>query len=144
MPRPLKALYIYILCLLIIMYLSGIIRRTSNYIYIYVCVCVCVCVCWILFIYKGSTSYIQSINQSRSPKKNTCWYGTQKLPKNLNIYLHQTEAAIFLATKHEKTIMACSYLNFSIQKINQISKHKQQKMVAFLKNCSVKMTLRLF
>ena len=27
--------------------------------------------------------------------------------------------------------MACSYLNFSIQKINQISKHKQQKMVAF-------------
>ena len=52
-------------------------------------------------------------------------------PKNLNIYLHQTEAAIFQATKHEKTIMACSYLNFSIQKINQISKHKQQKMVAF-------------
>ena len=34
--------------------------------------------------------------------------------QNLNIYLHnyQTETAIFLATKHEKTIMACSYLNF--------------------------------
>ena len=34
---------------------------------------------------------------------------------NLNIYLYnyQTETAIFLATKHEKTIMACScYLNF--------------------------------
>ena len=39
--------------------------------------------------------------------------------QNLNIYLHnyQTETAIFLATKHEKTIMACSYLNFTIQKI---------------------------
>ena len=44
--------------------------------------------------------------------------------QNLNIYLHnyQTETAIFLATKHEKTIMACSCLNFSIQKINQNSK----------------------
>ena len=44
--------------------------------------------------------------------------------QNLNIYLHnyQTETAIFLATKHEKTIMACSYLNFSIQKIHQNSK----------------------
>ena len=41
---------------------------------VYVCVyvCVCVCVCWILFFCKGSTSYIESINQSRSPKKNTC------------------------------------------------------------------------
>ena len=34
--------------------------------------------------------------------------------QNLNIYLYnyQTETAIFLATKHEKTIMAGSYLNF--------------------------------
>ena len=32
--------------------------------------------------------------------------------QNLNIYLHnyQTETAIFPATKHEKTIMAYSYL----------------------------------
>ena len=120
------------------------------YIYIYIYVYkgsntyITVYMCWILFICKGSTSYIESINQSRSPKKNTCWYGTQKLPKNLNIYLHQTEAAIFLATKHENTIMACSYLNFSIQKIHQISKYKQQKMVALLQNCLVKMNLRLF
>ena len=44
--------------------------------------------------------------------------------QNLNIYLHnyQTEIVIFLATKHEKTIMACSYLNFSVQKIHQNSK----------------------
>ena len=44
--------------------------------------------------------------------------------QNLNIYLHnyQTETAIFLATKHGKTIMACNYLNFSIQKIHQNSK----------------------
>ena len=59
---------------------------------------------WILFICKGSTSYIESINQSESPKKNICWYGTQKLTKNLNIYIsnYQTETAIFLATKQKK------------------------------------------
>ena len=41
-----------------------------------------------------------------SPKRNICWYRTQKLPKNLNIYLrnYQTETAIFLATKHEKQL----------------------------------------
>ena len=62
-------------------------------------------------------------------------------PKNLNKYLcnYQTEAAIFLATKHEKT-MACSDLNFSIQKIHQNSK----KMVTIMRTCLVKMTLRLF
>ena len=60
----------------------------------------------------------------RIPKKNNCWYGTQKLPKNLNIYLwnYQTETTIFLATKHEKTSMTCNYLNFSIHKIHQNSK----------------------
>ena len=44
--------------------------------------------------------------------------------QNLNIYLHnyETETVIFLATKHEKTIMACSYLNFPLQKIHQNSK----------------------
>ena len=37
-----------------------------------------------------------------------------KTTQNLNIYLYnyQTETAILLATKHEKTIMAYSYLNF--------------------------------
>ena len=80
---------------------------------------------WILFICKESTSYIKSINQSRSPKKNICWYGTQKLPKNLNIYLrdYQTETAIFLATKHKKTIMACSYLNFPYRKYIKTAKN---------------------
>ena len=105
--------------------------------------------------------------------------------QNLNIYLYnyQTETAIFLATKHEKTIMACSYLNFlkifpsfrtfsqqyyknesihlnswkhrsyllifsleleiyrvAIQKIHKNSK----RIVAFVRNCLVRMTLRLF
>ena len=34
--------------------------------------------------------------------------------QNLNIYLYnyQTETAIFPATKHEKTIMTCTYLKF--------------------------------
>ena len=44
--------------------------------------------------------------------------------QNVNIYPHnyQTETAIFLATKHEKTIMACSYLKFSLQKIIKTAK----------------------
>ena len=61
--------------------------------------------------------------------------------QNLNIYLHnyQTQTAIFLATK---TIgMTCSYLSFSIQKIHQNSK---KWWLAFVRNCLVKMTLRLF
>ena len=45
--------------------------------------------------------------------------------QNLNIYLHNypAEATTVLATKHEKPIMACSCLNFSIQKIHQNSKN---------------------
>ena len=37
-----------------------------------------------------------------------------KTTKNLNIYLYnyQTNTAIFLAKKHEKTIMTCNYLSF--------------------------------
>ena len=52
--------------------------------------------------------------QSRSPKKNIFWYGTHKLPKTVIFifFKYQTETAIFLATRHEKTIMACSYLKF--------------------------------
>ena len=49
--------------------------------------------------------YVYNI-QSRSPKKNICWFGTQKL------LIWKTETAIFLARKHEKTIMTCSYLIF--------------------------------
>ena len=41
------------------------------------------------------------------------------------LHNYQTETAIFLATKHEKTIMACSYLNFFSHTEN---KSKQQKM----------------
>ena len=34
-------------------------------------------------------------------------------PKTLTLsYNYQTETTFFLAKKHEKTIMACSYLNF--------------------------------
>ena len=93
--------------------LSGI-RRTSNYIYIcisiymyiyiyvylYICisiyiyvyyiyVCVCVCVCWILFICNGSTSYIESINQSRITQKEhlLIWNSeTTQKPKHLRNY----------------------------------------------------------
>ena len=69
--------------------------------------------CRILFIFEGPTSYIESIKQqSGSSEKNICRYGTQKLPKNLNIYLCNYQTVTFLATEHEKTIMAYSYLNF--------------------------------
>ena len=118
--------------------------------------------------------------------------------QNFNIYLYkyQTKTATFLATNHEKTIMACSYLNFykyflhfeflprntikneSIHLNSWYHSHKKQKdsletrvvllifsleleilniwgsrkdntskqrkMVAFVRNCLVKMTLRLF
>ena len=69
--------------------------------------------CWILFICKEPTSFIEIINQSGSPKKNMLIWNSETT-QNLNIYLHnyQTETAILLATKHEKTIMAGSYLNF--------------------------------
>ena len=93
--------------------------------------------CWILFIFKGSTSYIESINQqSGSSKKNICRYGTQKLPKNINIYLCNYRTVTFLATKHEKTIMACSYLNF----FHTENTPKTANMVDFLRDCFVKMT----
>ena len=46
---------------------------------------------------------------------------------------------IFRDTKHEKTIIACSYLNFSIHKI-----HQNSKKWWLFRNCLVKMTLRLF
>ena len=84
-----------------------------------------VCVGSFSFSLQRVNKYIESINQSGSPEKNICSYGTQKLPQNLHIYLHnyQTETAIFLATKHEKTILACSYLNFSITE----NTSKQQK-----------------
>ena len=44
--------------------------------------------------------------------------------QNLSIYLrkYQIGTAIFLATKHDKKIMVCSYLYFSIQKIHHNSK----------------------
>ena len=104
--------------------------------------------------------------RSRSPKKHLLIWNSETT-QNLNIYLYnyQTETAIFLATKHEKIIVACSYLNFykyflhfellasSTTKnevihvreyINTENISKQQKTVADVRNCLVKMTLRLF
>ena len=42
-----------------------------------------------------------------------------------NNYLrnYQTETAIFLATKHEKTIMTCNYLDFPYRKYNKTAKN---------------------
>ena len=82
--------------------------------------------CWVLFICKGSISFIKSINQSRiTQQKEHLLKWNSETTQNLNIYLHnyQTEIAIFLATKHKKTIMACSCLIFSIQKIHQNSEN---------------------
>ena len=59
----------------------------------------------------------------------------------LNIYLHnyQTETAFLLATKHEKKNYGMQLLKF----FQTENTSKQQKMVAFMRNCLVKMTLRL-
>ena len=56
---------------------------------------------------------IQQFRRRSTPKKNICWYNSEST-QNLNIYLYnyQTETAIFLAAKHEKTVMACSYSFF--------------------------------
>ena len=54
-----------------------------------------------------------------SPSKNL---ELRNYPKPKQLHNYQTETAIFLAIKQEKTIMSCSYLNFSIQKIHQNSK----------------------
>ena len=70
--------------------------------------------CWILYIYKGPTSFIEKDKPVRITQKEHLLIWNSETTQNLNIYLHnyQTETAIFLAAKHEKTIMACSYLNF--------------------------------
>ena len=92
------------------------------------CSVFCGIILWVLFICKRSTSFIESIiNQPGriTQQKEHLLIGNSETTQNLNIYLdnYQTETAIFLATKHEKTIMACSYLNFPIQKIHQNSKN---------------------
>ena len=68
---------------------------------------------------KGQQAF-ERINQSLiysqdHSKITSADIGTQKLPKTLTFFIfynYQTEAAIFLVTKHEKAIMACSYLKF--------------------------------
>ena len=93
--------------------LSGIIRRVSSY------------MCWVFFICKRVNKLYRKYKPVRiTQQKEHRLIWNSETTQNLNIYLHnyQTETAIFLATKHEKTIMACSYLNFSIQKIHQNSK----------------------
>ena len=62
----------------------------------------------------GDTSFITTQYTVRITQKEHLLIWNSETTQNLNIYLYnyQTETAIFLATKHEKTIMACSYLNF--------------------------------
>ena len=52
-------------------------------------------------------------SRSRTKKKHLLIWNSEIL-QNLNIYLYnnQTETAIYIATKHEKTIMPCIYLMF--------------------------------
>ena len=63
--------------------------------------------------YKQVNRTIQQLRIHSTPKKNICRYNSETT-QNLNIYLYnyQTETAISLATKLEKTVMACSYLFF--------------------------------
>ena len=56
----------------------------------------------------------QSIYSQDHSQKEHLLIWNSETTHNLNIYLYkyQTETAVFLATKHKKTIMACSFLNF--------------------------------
>ena len=69
------------------------------------------------FHLQGPKQAFESINQpiySQDHPKEHLLIWDSETTQNLNIYLfnYQTETAIFLATKHEKTVMACSYLIF--------------------------------
>ena len=65
--------------------------------------------------------------------------------QNLNIYLHnyQIQTAIFLATKHEKKNRYDMQL-FKFFHTGNTSKQQKKWWLAFVRNCLVKMTLRLF
>ena len=56
----------------------------------------------------------QSIYSQNHPKKEHLLIWSSETTQNLKIYLYnyQTGTAIFLASKHEKTIIACIYLSF--------------------------------
>ena len=64
--------------------------------------------------YKSVNISIYNIYTVKITQKEHLLIWNSETTQNLNIYLYnyQTETAIFLATKHEKTIMACSYLIF--------------------------------
>ena len=86
--------------------------------------------CSILFICKGPTSFIESINQSGSPKKNICWYGTQKLPKTYN---YQTETAIFQLQSMKKQLWhAVIYIFFKYFLHFKLLAHNTIKMEVFI------------
>ena len=72
-------------------------------------------------LYVLDPFYLQKANKLyrkykpvRTTQKEHLLIWNSKTTQNLNIYLYnyQTETAIFLTAKHEKTIMVCSYLNF--------------------------------
>ena len=71
---------------------------------------------WCILICKGPTSFwkYEPVVNIRSRSHLLIW--NSETTQNLSIYLYnyQRETAISLATKHEKTVMACSFLNFYI------------------------------
>ena len=90
----------------------AIIRRTSNYMY----------VLDPFRLQKVNKLYYRKYKPVRITQKEHLLIWNTETTQNNYLRNYQTETAIFLATKHEKTIMACSYLNFSMQKIHQNSK----------------------
>ena len=73
--------------------------------------------CQIPFICKGPTrfrKYEPPVNTVKITQEEHLLIWNSESTQNLNndLYNYQTETAIFLATNHEKTIMACSYLIF--------------------------------
>ena len=72
--------------------------------------------CWILFISRANKLLEVQTGQQytavRITQKTHLLIWNLETTENIYLYNYQTEAAIFLATKHEKTIMACSSLIF--------------------------------
>ena len=83
-----------------------------------VCVCVCVCVCAGCFHLRRVNKLYQKYKPGSPQKEHLLIWNseTTQKPQHLSSQLTNSNS-YFLATKHEKTIMACIYLNAEYIKI---------------------------
>ena len=67
-----------------------------------------------LFHLQRASKLHRKYKPVRNTQKDHLLIWNLETTQNLNIYLYnyQTETTIFLATQHEKQVMACSYIDF--------------------------------